>query len=112
MTGRSMSGPRRETPWDAPRPCKRCTGRGEAHYLTCPTLRLPAPEHDESCCMEPAWPGLGPHPDCPGTAALRRLTLLEASDVMNRRLADAAEAGLSVREAVAAWSRGERDVPP
>jgi hypothetical protein len=21
--------------------CKRCTGYGEAHYLTCPTLRYP-----------------------------------------------------------------------
>lgn len=26
----------------SPVACKRCTGRGNAHYLTCPTLRLPA----------------------------------------------------------------------
>ncbi len=25
-----------------PAPCPRCTGLGDAHYLTCPTLRLPA----------------------------------------------------------------------
>ncbi len=24
-----------------PAPCPRCTGPGDAHYLTCPTLRLP-----------------------------------------------------------------------
>ena len=24
------------------------------------------PEHNERCCMEGAWPGWGPHPDCPG----------------------------------------------
>jgi hypothetical protein len=24
-----------------PRPCPKCCGRGDAHYLTCPTLRLP-----------------------------------------------------------------------
>jgi len=24
-----------------PAPCPRCTGLGDAHYLTCPTLRLP-----------------------------------------------------------------------
>jgi hypothetical protein len=23
-------------------PCRKCTGYGDAHYLTCPTLRLPA----------------------------------------------------------------------
>lgn len=22
--------------------------------------------HDERCCMNGAWPGWGPHPDCPG----------------------------------------------
>ena len=25
-----------------PAPCPKCTGRGDAHYLTCSTLRLPA----------------------------------------------------------------------
>ena len=60
-------------------PCPKCTGRGDAHYLTCPTLRLRRP-----------------------------VSLLEASDVMNRRLADAAAAGMSVREAVRSWA----DVPP
>jgi len=25
-----------------PGPCPRCTGMGDAHYLTCPTLRLGA----------------------------------------------------------------------
>ena len=24
-----------------PGPCPRCTGLGDAHYLTCPVLRLP-----------------------------------------------------------------------
>jgi hypothetical protein len=36
--GTAMS--RRE--WDVPRPCPRCTGYGDAHYLSCPLLR-PAP---------------------------------------------------------------------
>jgi len=27
-------------------------------------------EHNERCCMNGAWPGWGPHPDCPGVAAL------------------------------------------
>jgi hypothetical protein len=26
--------------------------------------------HDDHCCMEGAWPGWGPHPDCPGVEAL------------------------------------------
>ena len=26
-----------------PAPCPRCTGYGDAHYLTCPTLRLRIP---------------------------------------------------------------------
>lgn len=25
-----------------PKPCKKCTGYGKGHFLTCPTLRLPA----------------------------------------------------------------------
>jgi len=25
-----------------PLPCKKCTGYGDAHYLTCPTLRIGA----------------------------------------------------------------------
>jgi hypothetical protein len=54
---------------------------GDAHYLTCPTLRYPAP------------------------------SLIGVSHRINRRLADAAAAGLTVREAVASWSR-ERPVPP
>jgi hypothetical protein len=24
-----------------PQPCPKCTGYGDAHYLTCPLLRLP-----------------------------------------------------------------------
>ncbi len=27
-----------------PAPCPRCTGMGDAHYLTCPALRLPVPD--------------------------------------------------------------------
>ena len=27
-------------------------------------------EHNDHCCMEGAWPGWGPHPDCPGVEAL------------------------------------------
>ena len=34
MTGVSYQHP-------MPAPCPRCTGYGDAHYLTCPTLRLP-----------------------------------------------------------------------
>jgi hypothetical protein len=26
--------------------------------------------HNDRCCMEGAWPGWGPHPDCPGVEAL------------------------------------------
>ena len=33
MTGVSYQHP-------VPAPCPRCTGYGDAHYLTCPTLRL------------------------------------------------------------------------
>ncbi len=28
------------------------------------------PAHNDHCCMEGAWPGWGPHPDCPGVEAL------------------------------------------
>jgi hypothetical protein len=33
--------------------------------------------HDESCCMNGAWPGWGPHPGCPGARGLERRASLE-----------------------------------
>ena len=32
----------------------------------CPDAGQSAETHDERCCMAGAWPGWGPHPDCPG----------------------------------------------
>ena len=89
-----------------PAPCPRgCGGYGEAHKLTCPVLRyVPAriePNPDQPGYNRGVWEPM--EGDVP-------LTLLEVSDVMNRRLADAAAAGVGVREAVAAWAEG--DVPP
>jgi len=43
----------------------------------------------------------------PARRSRKRLTLIEASHRINRRLADAAAAGVPVREAAAAWARGE-----
>jgi hypothetical protein len=35
-----------EEPWIWIGICKKCTGYGDAHFLTCPTLRLPARNDD------------------------------------------------------------------
>ena len=47
-----------------PQPCPRCTGLGDAHYLTCPTLRrqgIPAARREEAMnnTQAPAPQGLG-----------------------------------------------------
>ena len=81
----------------------RCAGYGDAHYLTCPTLRLPVCRCSGHLH---AWHITEGECTCP-PGCRQPVTLLEASRVMNQRLVKAAEAGLSVREAVAAWSRGE-----
>lgn len=35
--------------------------------------------HSERCCMEGAWPGWGPHPDCPGVEALNEVRRQDAA---------------------------------
>ena len=35
-----------------PAPCLRCTGYGDAHYLTCPTLRLTVPPAQDRAFRE------------------------------------------------------------
>jgi hypothetical protein len=79
-----------------PAPCRRCTGPGDAHYLTCPTLRLPGFR----------WLRVRVHLREREEAA-EPVTLTEASHRINRRLADAAAAGMTVRETAAAWARRE-----
>jgi hypothetical protein len=49
-----------------PQICPHCTGRGDAHFLTCPLLQLP---HDESTCPLCRPVGAAPWADVRAMAA-------------------------------------------
>ena len=45
-----------------PAPCPRCTGYGDAHYLTCPTLRLEPSAEEIATQQMREWYGPGWQP--------------------------------------------------